>query len=208
MDNNGGAFCCTAYETVNDTLCTNINDGSTRPSFTIRSVEHHDPQSTPDSNPSQHVLQRRNQKLCPSSMPDSAPVIVGVSIGIPLSATLFITLTFCVVQRKQLHRERRRATKVATKNGAGRAYVVLPNQRVVPGRGVIRTSESTLEGVTNSFEIDGRELKREQWPLPPLPPLAKAQAQIARMTTTGPRKPSLVSSTMPSGPRYGRVNTV
>ncbi|KAF2229650.1 hypothetical protein EV356DRAFT_580635 [Viridothelium virens] len=197
VHNEGNAFCCTAYETVNDSLCTNIYDGSSRPPFinpTIGYVTHHHA-SEPTS--SQKPLYRRQQSSCTennSSPPD--PVIVGVSIGIPLSAALFIIITVCVIQRKKLFQERRRATKVVATNEARRTYVVLPNQRVVMGRGIVRASQSILEGADDSYEIDGRELKRDDWPLPPLPPLMKAQSRRPQRPMTGYRKPSLGGSTI------------
>ena len=196
LNNDGDAFCCTAYETINDTLCTNIHDGSSRPAFTIPTHDYAGLQYILNPTPPQQTLFRRQLPPCPATMSTSEPVIVGVAIGIPLSAILFVTILVCIRQHRQLHDERRKATKVKTMNDAKRAYVVLPNQRVVMGRGIVRASQSIFEGADNTFEIDGRELKRDEWPLPPLPPLRKAQVmQRSPTTPTGYRKPSMGGST-------------
>ncbi|KAI9683002.1 MAG: hypothetical protein M1822_006195 [Bathelium mastoideum] len=186
IDNDSNAFCCTAYETINNTLCTNIHTSSSRPAFPISLLFLNPLSSSNPTIPSQHPLQPRASSSSCSIRP--SPLLIGLSIGLPLALACLLLTTICHRQRRQLSRLRRRTATLSAQHDAQRTYVVLPDRRVVPGRGIVRASSQLIleggagwdgveregrragaEGKAGVVELDGRELRRGEWPLPPLP---------------------------------------
>ncbi|KAI9667720.1 MAG: hypothetical protein M1821_000537 [Bathelium mastoideum] len=189
IDNDSNAFCCTAYKTVNNTLCTNIHNGSSRPAFSISLLLLNPLSSSNPTAPSQRPLQpRTSSSSSPSCSTRPSPLFIGLATGLPLALTCLLLTTICHRQRRQLMRLRRRTATLSAQHDAQRTYVVLPDRRVVPGRGIVRASSQLIleggagwdgveregrragaEGKAGVVELDGRELRRGEWPLPPLP---------------------------------------